>query len=112
MLIFQGILDICGQTSLEEESDLYTCPRTGAVAKYYRVSTDRGVSWEQALTHLSQQSDKESGFYQATYQAASKSDLFVLALNKKEIFPVSSMSSKYYHLVRPNTGFLPLETHE
>jgi hypothetical protein len=105
-------LDICGKTSLEEECNLYTCPVTGAITKYYRVSTDRGVSWDQALALLSEQIDRESGFYQAKYHSASKNELYALVLKKKEIFPVSTMTSKYYHLVRPNTGFHPLETHE
>ena len=45
----QGIVDICGATSIEEECELYKCPRTGAVATYVRIATDRGVSWEKAL---------------------------------------------------------------
>jgi hypothetical protein len=112
VFIYQGILDICGKTSLEEECNLYTCPLTGAVTKYFRVSTDRGVSWDQALALLSEQIDEESGFYQAKYHSASKNELYALALKKKEILPVSTMTSKYYHLVRPNTGFHPMETHQ
>ena len=109
-MVFQGIVDICGNTKLEEESILYACPRTGAVAKYYRISTDRGVSWLQATQLLSEQDDTESGFYE--YQGAMKKSNFVLALKKRDIFPASSMNSRYYHIVRPNTGFHPIETHE
>ena len=108
----QGIVDICGATELKEELDLYTCPRTGAVTKYFKVATDRGISWEEATRLLAEQRDSaESGFYRATYQAAANKEIFVLALRKASLAAASAVSSSFFHLVRPNTGFSPIETH-
>ena len=93
-----------------EEIDLYTCPRTGAIAKYFKISTDRGISWETATRLLAEQHDEESGFYHATYQAASNKPIYVLALKKSTLASASSMNANFFHLVRPNTGYSPIET--
>ena len=103
-------MDLCGEVEVKEEVDLFTCPRTGAVAKYFKFSTDRGISWETATRLLAEQCDEESGFYHATFQAASTRDIYVLALKKSTLAASSSMSSNFFHLIRPNTGYSPIET--
>jgi hypothetical protein len=98
---------LCGDIELKDEVDLYTCPRTGAIAKYFKVSTDRGISWAAANRLLTEQRDDESGFY----QSESSRDTFVLALKKSTFAATNSMSSGFFHLLRPNTGYSPVETH-
>lgn len=109
----QGIVDLSGEIELEEESVLYRCPRTGAVVTYFRVKMDRGVSWEAAMHLLAQQPDDGSGFFQAEYRSASGEGEFVLALRKREVCAVAACQKKvkYFHLVRPNTGYHPAETY-
>ena len=97
---------------MKEELDLYTCPRTGATTKYFRIATDRGIPWEEATRLLEEQRDSvEPGFYRATYQAAANKEIYVLALRKASLAAAPAASSSFFHLVRPNTGFAPVETH-
>ena len=59
------------------------------------------------MTLLTDQREDESGFY----RSVGSKEYFVLALKKSSFATDSSMCSGFFHLVRPNTGFSPVETH-
>jgi hypothetical protein len=52
----EGICDVAGkQKRVVKTERLYECPRTGSVTDYVQLSTDRGVSWEEAIAMLENQ---------------------------------------------------------
>jgi len=106
----EGISDVAGKNKrVVKIEKLYECPRTGAVTEYVQLTTDRGVSWEEAVRLLEEQKaysaeyelvDDKSGFYEGS---STNSDFkYFLAIRRKQ--PPGVKNSPSYIFVRPNTG--------
>lgn len=106
----EGISDVAGSNKkVAAREKLYECPRSGAVTEHVLLTSDRGVSWEEARTLLKEQKSYSveneligdlSGFYESD---GVKDDFkYVLVICRKQ--PSGIKRSPYYIYVRPNTG--------
>jgi hypothetical protein len=106
----EGISDVAGKNKrVVKIEKLYECPGTGAVTEYVQLTTDRGVSWDEAVRLLEDQKaysaehelvDDKSGFYEGS---STNSDFkYFLAIRRKQ--PPGVKNSPSYIFVRPNTG--------
>ena len=112
----EGISDVAGKNKrVVKVERLYECPRTGAVTEYIQLTTDRGVSWEEAERLLEEQKaysveheleDDRSGFY----EGGSGDYKYFLAIRRKQ--PPGVKNSPYYIFVRPNTGNSRVDSHK
>jgi hypothetical protein len=87
-------VDIVGAASLAEEIDLGKCIDTETTTKLIKVVTDRGISWDMALSIQSEDVSLCLGYY----QWKSNESLVVLVLKKKG-------DCNTFLTVLPNIGF-------
>ena len=115
----QSIVDISGSViELSKLEDLFECPRTGAKAQRALLRTDRGVSWDKANEILSEHTeyvqelgieDSVSGFYKSanTEDRVAGTTPVVLVLLQRTQQNSIKLRTRFYHVVRPNTGHSP-----
>ena len=52
----EGISDVAGKNKkVVTKEKLYECPRSGAVTEHVLLTSDRGVSWDEACSLLKEQ---------------------------------------------------------
>ena len=115
----QSIVDISGSViELSKLQDLFECPRTGAKAQRALLRTDRGVSWDKANEILAEHKqyvqeldieDSVSGFYKSanTEDRVAGTTPVVLVLLQRTQQNSIKLRTRFYHVVRPNTGHSP-----